>query len=43
MKKTVINLHPKDLSKSPAAAGFFVCGMIVRFGCYLLVLIIKDG
>ena len=26
------NPHPKDLSKSPAVAGFFVCGMMCRFG-----------
>ena len=25
------NPHPKDLSKSPAVAGFFVCGMMGRF------------
>jgi len=24
--------HPKDLSQSPALAGFFVCGMMCRFG-----------
>ena len=28
----VINPHPKDLSKSPAVAGFFVCGMLCKFG-----------
>ncbi len=32
MKKNVINTHPKDLSKSPAVAGFFVCGI---FGAWL--------
>jgi len=26
------NPHPKDLSKNPTLAGFFVCGMIGRFG-----------
>jgi len=28
----VDNPHPKDLSKSPATAGFFVCGMLCKFG-----------
>ena len=32
MKRLWLNPHPKDLSKSPAVAGFFVCGMIGRFG-----------
>ena len=27
------NPHPKDSSKSPTVAGFFVCGMMCRFGC----------
>ena len=31
MKKNVINTHPKDLSKSPAVAGFFVCGIMGKF------------
>jgi hypothetical protein len=26
------NPHPKDLSKSPAAAGFLICRMMCRFG-----------
>jgi len=31
--KLYVNIpHPKDLSKSPAAAGFFVCGIMGRFG-----------
>ena len=28
----VNNPHPKDLSKSPAVAGFFVYGMMGRLG-----------
>tara|TARA_B100000953_G_scaffold272291_1_gene243656 strand:+ start:399 stop:518 length:120 start_codon:yes stop_codon:yes gene_type:complete len=36
MKKNVINTHPKDLSKSPAVAGFFVCGSEGIFPCELV-------
>jgi hypothetical protein len=32
MKRLWLNPHPRDLSKSPAVAGFFVCGMMGRFG-----------
>ena len=34
MNLTVVNSdnpHPKDLSKSPAVAGVFVCGIVGRF------------
>jgi len=31
-KEVGVNPYPKDLSKSPAAVGFFVCGMMGRFG-----------
>ena len=36
MKKNAIN-HPKDLSKSPAVAGFFVC-MLGSKGSYKFAL-----
>jgi hypothetical protein len=31
-KSKQVNPHPKDLNKSPTFVGFFVCGMMCRFG-----------
>jgi len=36
--KNTSNPHPKDLSKSPAVVGFFVC----RVGCLILDFLINN-